>query len=397
MHWTVDNVNGAFRLMLKYLTGESAAHVVPSPWMWMGEGPPIKQDTRNGPVLRFPAPLTITYNRPWERVLFNHARRCNPFFHFAESLWMLTGANDVETIAYYNQRMKQFSDDGVTFHGAYGHRWSHHFGVDQIQGAIDELYRDPTTRRVVIGHWDPIKDTWLENITKGKDIPCNTHLYLQIVDHKLELTICNRSNDIMWGMLGANVFHFSFLQEFVATALGIPMGRMHQFSTNPHLYTEIWPESMLHRMLEQHPHITVYTQRAALQSCDPKRVALGPVTMMDSLTPYEGKPRQIPLTGQSTDWYPHHFREAAAYLLKDPLTIRFEEEASRDPIAAYYFSTVAQPVLKAWAHHKKRDYAEAKQEIQKCHQADLREACWSWLHRARDLYLSQNPYRSEET
>ena len=50
-----------------------------------------RKDSRNGPVLEFPEPVLICYNRPVERVLFYPSRDANPFFHLMEGLWMLVG------------------------------------------------------------------------------------------------------------------------------------------------------------------------------------------------------------------------------------------------------------------------------------------------------------------
>src|SRR5580700_645836 len=38
--------------------------------------------TRNGPALKMVDPVTTVYDRPWQRVLFDVKRDCNPFFHF---------------------------------------------------------------------------------------------------------------------------------------------------------------------------------------------------------------------------------------------------------------------------------------------------------------------------
>ena len=42
------------------------------------------------------------------------------------------------------------------------------------------------------------------NQLKSKDVPCNTHAYFAInAEGSLDLTVCNRSNDLVWGCLGA--------------------------------------------------------------------------------------------------------------------------------------------------------------------------------------------------
>jgi hypothetical protein len=52
-----------------------------------------EQNSRMGKVLVVDHPVCTTYERPYERVLFNSERDANPFFHFMESLWMLAGRN----------------------------------------------------------------------------------------------------------------------------------------------------------------------------------------------------------------------------------------------------------------------------------------------------------------
>lgn len=56
------------------------------------------------------------------------------------------------------------------------------------------------------------------------------------VENKLNLSVYNRSNDILWGMLGANYVHFTILQEFVANSLAVEVGTFSQLTTNAHAY-----------------------------------------------------------------------------------------------------------------------------------------------------------------
>lgn len=57
-------------------------------------------------------------------------------------------------------------------------------------------------------------------------------------NHYLDMTVTNRSNDLIWGCLGANYVHFSFLQEYMANCLGVEVGRYHHVTNNLHVYTE---------------------------------------------------------------------------------------------------------------------------------------------------------------
>lgn len=207
--------------------------------LWIGLGAILRdgvsRDSRYGKVLMFPEPVTTVYKKPLERVVFWPQRDANPFFHFFESLWMLAGRNDVGFLTSFVPRMSEFSDNGETFHGAYGHRWRKHFGFDQLTTVIRNLQADPTDRRQVIGMWDPKADL---TVQKGrKDLPCNTQVNFSVThEGNVDMLVTNRSNDLILGCYGANAVHFSYLHEFVARALQLPIGVYRQVSNNLHVY-----------------------------------------------------------------------------------------------------------------------------------------------------------------
>lgn len=192
------------------------------------------EDTRNGPVLAMPGPFMLTITNPWERVLFDPVRRANPYFHLIEFIWMMAGSRDARWLSQFNKKMIQYSDDGVNNYGSYGFRWREHFNMDQIQHIADILSREPTTRRAVMSMWDPEMD-----LLGGKDLPCNTTIYFRLLDWKLDMTVCNRSNDLIWGMLGANAVHMTLLHELIALAADLYVGRYRVFTNNLHVYTEL--------------------------------------------------------------------------------------------------------------------------------------------------------------
>jgi len=126
-------------------------------------------ESRNGMAVALKEPLFLEIESPTERVLFDPLRNCNPFFHVMEGLWMLAGRKDVEGVAKFNSNMRTYSDDGVSFNAAYGHRWRNHFGYDQISVVCDMLKNNPQDRRAVISMWDANQDLG----SKSLDIPCN--------------------------------------------------------------------------------------------------------------------------------------------------------------------------------------------------------------------------------
>jgi thymidylate synthase len=222
-----------------------------------------EEPSRNGPVLVAPTPVTTKYLYPHRRVLFSPTRDANPVFHCLEALWMLAGHNDIAFPKKFNSKFGAYSDDGVTQRGAYGYRWRQWFGYDQLKVIIDELKTNSASRRCVLAMWDGGQlSYWDNDTTRGEphpgdllattvDKPCNTHIYFRVRDGVLDMTVCCRSNDILWGAYGANAVHMSFLLEYMATAIGVSMGVYYQVSNNYHLYTDVLGREKGEQIIEE--------------------------------------------------------------------------------------------------------------------------------------------------
>ena len=236
-------------------------------WRMAVEGK--EYQTRNGPAMRAPCPVTTVYRHPEERVLFDSKRDANPFFHLMESIWMLAGHQDVDFVAKFASNMKEYSDDGVILRGAYGYRWRHWFGVNQIDWVIDHLIDYPDSRRAVVSMWDTQRD--IKAVNDGdKDVPCNTSIYFTIRDGRLDMTVTNRSNDIIWGCYGANAVHMSFLQEYVALKLRVKIGKYYQISNDWHIYATHYPlmENRLVDYVDYYPMINTVPFDVTQQECN---------------------------------------------------------------------------------------------------------------------------------
>jgi len=208
--------------------------------LWHLKTKGVISDSRNGRVVRAPGPVITEYLHPRERLVSPAWRDANHVFHLAETIWMLSGANRVEWLLQFNSSFSQFAESDGTQHGAYGHRWFRHFDMNQIHLALEEL-RKPNNRRVVVQMWDARTDF----AANYKDVPCNTHIYFEVQDGELNMTVCCRSNDIMWGAYGANAVHFSMLQELMATTLGVRVGTYYQLSNNFHMYLDFGPGKLV--------------------------------------------------------------------------------------------------------------------------------------------------------
>lgn len=318
----------------------------------------VRRESRNGPVLQVPMPVTTMYTHPQERVLFWSQRDANPFFHFYEGLWMLNGQHDVKSLTRFVKRMGQFSDDGVTFRGAYGRRWRHHFGFDQLAVIAARLRHDHDDRRQVLQMFDAGFDL---NDQKGmRDIPCNLSACFQVNDGALDMTVYNRSNDIVWGCYGANAVHFSMLHEVMAAWVGVPMGRYWQVSFNWHAYLD--------------------TAEPLLALADQAR---GPYSE-GRRTPYEmGLIEPFPMVtrGASVDVWMNELR---MFMSEEDRALGY-----RDP----FFRRVAIPMVRT--HNAYRTGGDARFEMALAEAAniyatDWRTAATEWLQRRKDKARGQD-------
>lgn len=300
-----------------------------------------EETSRNGKVIVAPGPVCTVYHKPWQRVLFSATRDANPFFHLMEALWMLTGRHDLEWPMYFNKKFENYSDDGITVWGAYGHRWRRWFNCDQLLIVIQELTANPNSRRAVLQMWDGMYD--LDKARKGgKDVPCNTNAYFWISDGELHMTVCCRSNDIIWGAYGANAVHFSILQEYMAARLKVPMGKYYQFSNNFHCYTDIYDEAKLDKIRAE---------------CWQERY-------YDSI-----KNIHYPLASFETDF--EVFDEEVANFLTMPLSVD-----SKIP----FLRNVAVPMYASW-HARKQKHGNGIRQAEMIEAPDWRRACVEWIER----------------
>jgi hypothetical protein len=193
-----------------------------------------EEDTRIGKALVYPEPVSILYKYPKQHVLLNPIRDANPFFHLMESMWILAGRDDGAFLDHYiSYFSKMFAVNGVVM-DAYGQRWRHGLGYDQLDEVVNQLRKDPTTRQAVLQMWGAGRDDLRAYSAK----PCNLAITLGIRDNKLNMSVFNRSNDLMWGCCGANAVHFPILQEYLAGRIGVDLGGYWQITTNLHFYKE---------------------------------------------------------------------------------------------------------------------------------------------------------------
>jgi len=152
-------------------------------------------------------------------------------FMAAEAFWILDGDDRVISIAPYNSRIKDFSDDGRLFFGAYGPKIK-----AQLPYVVEKLLIDRDSRQAGL-------TIWRESPPETKDVPCTVAIFFNIRDSKLNANVFMRSSDV-WLGVPYDVFNFSMLSHLVCGLLNnqlspencVSPGKLYLTAASSHLY-----------------------------------------------------------------------------------------------------------------------------------------------------------------
>jgi thymidylate synthase len=151
----------------------------------------------------------------------------------AEQVWFIQGEKDATFLRKYTKMWDAFLEEDGTLSSAYGWRWRHHFGRDQLGKAIELLQNDPSSRHGVIVTWDPKDDGY--GGTPKKNVPCPYTYTINIIGGRLNMHNIIRSNDMMLGC-PFDTFGFVLLQCMLAQKLNVKPGVYTHTISNAHIY-----------------------------------------------------------------------------------------------------------------------------------------------------------------
>lgn len=162
-------------------------------------------------------------------IIMNKTRRLGYKFMAAEAAWILSGMNDVATIAPYSKEISKFSDDGEVFFGAYGPKIR-----EQLEYVVDTLVKDPDSRQAVI-------NIWRESPGPSKDIPCTLSLQFILRQGVLHCVATMRSSDLWLGH-PYDIVNFSCASFLVMlmvrdqTGFMLELGKLYLTAGSKHIY-----------------------------------------------------------------------------------------------------------------------------------------------------------------
>ncbi|HET7358950.1 MAG TPA: thymidylate synthase [Rhodanobacteraceae bacterium] len=151
-----------------------------------------------------------------------------------ELIWFLRGDTN---IAWLNERGVTIWDEWADIHGelgpVYGKQWrawpTAEGSVDQMAWVVDEIKRNPDSRRLVVSAWN------VGELPKMALLPCHTLFQFYVAGGKLSCQLYQRSADIFLG-LPFNIASYALLTRMMAQATGLQPGEFVHTLGDAHLY-----------------------------------------------------------------------------------------------------------------------------------------------------------------
>lgn len=138
-----------------------------------------------------------------------------------------------ESMAEYIERIR-FDEAFCKKHGdlgpVYGKQWRDFSGYDQLQHVIDEIKRNPNSRRLIVSAWNPpqLKDMALP--------PCHLLFQFYVIDNQLSLQLYQRSADAFLGV-PFNIASYALLLMMVAQVTGLKPHEFVHTIGDAHIYS----------------------------------------------------------------------------------------------------------------------------------------------------------------
>ena len=176
---------------------------------------------------------SFTIQDPTQKAIKTPVRKFNQDYAEYEWCWYMNGNRDAKEIGERAKIWNQMMVPGTTeVNSNYGYFWKYN---DQLNRVINDLKLNKETRRAIIVHYI------LHELDRYKyDTPCNDVLNFYIKDDKLHLSVFARSIDLVFGFCN-DQYTFAKLMERVSIKTGYPVGQMHWFITNLHIYPRHYP------------------------------------------------------------------------------------------------------------------------------------------------------------
>ena len=168
-----------------------------------------------------------------------------------ELLWFIAGETNIDYLRKNAVTIwDEWADEGGELGPVYGKQWRSWAKpdggtVDQIQWVINEIKRNPDSRRLVVSAWNPA------DLDKMALPPCHCLFQFYVADGKLSCQLYQRSADIFLGV-PFNIASYALLTAMMAQVTGLKPGNFVHTFGDAHLYSNHVEQATL--QLTREPH-----------------------------------------------------------------------------------------------------------------------------------------------
>lgn len=151
-----------------------------------------------------------------------------------ELLWFIRGDTNVKYLNDHGVTIwDEWADENGDLGPVYGEQWRNFNGegFDQLAYVIDELKKNPHSRRTIVCAWNP-------NIINKLDMappPCHSLFQFMVTNGRLDCMLYQRSGDLFLGV-PFNIASYSLLTMMIAQVLGLKPGEFVHTITDAHIY-----------------------------------------------------------------------------------------------------------------------------------------------------------------
>ena len=163
-----------------------------------------------------------------------------------ELLWFLKGDTNIKYLNENGVRIwNEWADKNGNLGPVYGFQWRNWNGdnIDQIKELIDNLKKNPNSRRMLVSAWNPSvlpdgSKSFSENVSEGKAVlpPCHALFQFYVNDGKLSCQLYQRSADIFLGV-PFNIASYALLTHMVAQQCNLDVGDFVWSGGDCHIYS----------------------------------------------------------------------------------------------------------------------------------------------------------------
>ncbi|SDM23906.1 thymidylate synthase [Modicisalibacter muralis] len=152
-----------------------------------------------------------------------------------ELLWFLRGDTNIAYLKAHNVRIwDEWADENGDLGPVYGYQWRswpHPNGghVDQIAGVVEQIKRNPDSRRLIVSAWNPAL------VDEMALPPCHALFQFYVAEGRLSCQLYQRSADIFLGV-PFNIASYALLTQMIAQVCGLAPGEFVHTLGDAHLY-----------------------------------------------------------------------------------------------------------------------------------------------------------------